>query len=253
MNLKDYEYYKDNHGVLYHGDCLELLKQMPDKSVDLVLTDPPYYKIVNEKWDNQWETEEDYYIWSEKWLKEAVRVLSQNGSFYVWNGIDRIVRYKQILDKLLIYKNLITVKTRKGFGTQKNWMFCREECLFYVKSEEYYFQPQYTKEKRAGNSDKFKSEFTRATNVWHDMRHCYKDSNKRKFHPTEKPVEMIGRILQASSNNYHTKKDLILDPFAGSGTTLRAAKDLGRKYIGVEIEERYCKIAADRLKQEVLF
>ena len=83
--------------------------------------------------------------------------------------------------------------------------------------------------------------------VW-SFSHVHYCSAEREKHPTQKPEGAIERILRASSN----EGDLVLDPFMGSGTTLRAAKDLGRKAIGIEIEERYCEIAARRCAQEVI-
>lgn len=82
--------------MIANEDCLEFLKKLPDESVNLVLIDPPYFRISSEEWDNQWETEEQYLQWCRSWTLEATRVLKQGGCFYVWGTTktDTFLRYK---------------------------------------------------------------------------------------------------------------------------------------------------------------
>lgn len=196
-------YYKDNHGVLYLGDCLEIMKELPDKSVDLVLTDPPYgigiannpfrQKFEKEDWDNS-TPRKDYF-------DEIFRISKEQ---IIWGG---------------------------------NYFDLPQSQCFYVWDK---VQPE-----------NFSSAMCEM--AWVSKQSPAKIFKQRvvsieKFHPTTKPLNLIGWCL-----NFFPEASTILDPFAGSGTTLRAAKDLGRKYIGIEISEKYCEIAAKRLGQEVLF
>ena len=77
---------------IYNGDCLEVMKDIPDESIDLIIADPPYWKVVNQKWDYQWRTREEYIEWSKKWINEVYRVLRKGGSFYLF-GYFRTLAY----------------------------------------------------------------------------------------------------------------------------------------------------------------
>lgn len=97
--------------IIYNIDCVAGMNQMIDEaSIDLIIADPPYFKVIGEKWDYLWRTEEDYLEWSEKWIAEAARVLRMGGSFYLFG-------YFRMLSRLLpICKDPITLQTRHCFG-----------------------------------------------------------------------------------------------------------------------------------------
>lgn len=125
---------------IYNNDCLEILKQLPDKSIDLILTDPPYYKIVKDKWDNQWKNITEYQEWCEILAKEFQRVLKDNGSLY-WFGDDKIIAYCQVVfDKYFnLLNNIVWHKTNalchKGTNTFRSYAPITERILFYEKFE----------------------------------------------------------------------------------------------------------------------
>jgi site-specific DNA-methyltransferase (adenine-specific) len=237
------------------GDCRKLLPYLPDNSVDLIIIDPPYV-LTNQKWD--------YEVIDEQFAAQLLRVLKPTGNLYIWCGIGEksqsLIRWFPIFQRYFQFKDLITWKKNRGIGMRKGWLYTREECMWFVKDNTQFIwnkEAQYSTEKRPWNVYKKggkmvnKSEYKRFTNVWTDINEvgfgsCPKNykSERWKFkHFTPKPIEAIERIINA-----HTKKnDLVLDCFLGSGTTAMACKNLNRKFIGIELEEEYCKIARQRL------
>lgn len=224
-------YYESNGITIYHGDCREVLPTL-DK-VDLVLTDPPYgiaYRAGRQR-DNLKGAaiagDASLEILRGAWpLIEST--LMDDRHFYVFadpamaGAVADIVQPKQHLcwDK---GDQGTMGELEAGYG--KAW----EVILYGMKGR----RPLYY----ANNGG-------RPRNI---LRFDWA-ANYDPVHPTVKPVSLLSRLVQLSSLPGET----VLDPFMGSGTTLRAAKDLGRKAIGIELEERYCEIAARRLDQEVL-
>ena len=127
---------------LYQIDVLEGLKNIPDKSQDLIIADPPYYKAINEKWDKQWKTEDEYLDWCKLWFSECVRVLKDTGSFYCYGNFDILSKQKVfIFDKQLNFRQNITLnkglKSIAGRTSDKLRMFptASEQLVFYIKQE----------------------------------------------------------------------------------------------------------------------
>ena len=126
---------------IYNADCMDILKQLPDKSVDLILTDPPYFKIKSEEWDNQWKNITEFQQWVEKLAVEFKRVLKDNGSFY-WFGDDKVIAYCQVIfDKYFnLLNNLVWHKIngmcQKGTGVYRCYAPVTERILFYDKGED---------------------------------------------------------------------------------------------------------------------
>lgn len=132
----------ENMDTIINADCMDVLKKLPDKCVDLVLTDPPYFKIVKNDWDNQWKDIFDFQNWVGEVGKEIKRVLRDNGSFY-WFGDDKIIAYCQVeLDKYFRLLNSLVWRktnflTRKGTESVfQSYAPISERCLFYDKGEE---------------------------------------------------------------------------------------------------------------------
>jgi DNA modification methylase len=130
--------------VYENKDCLEFLKTVKDDSVDLVLTDPPYFEIVKNEWDNQWESEKEYLDWCRQWTAECVRVLKPGKCLYVWGTTktDTFLRYK--LDVLnsydeLYYQNWIIWSYDWGGRTKKTFPRKHEDLLMYSKGKEFDF------------------------------------------------------------------------------------------------------------------
>ncbi len=211
----------NNDITIVNADCLEYMKTLPDKSVDLVLTDPPYG--LDFHYDTYIDTEENLDLLINRFMPEALRIGNRVAVFsgvhniqkypksdwilaWVWNTTGSYGKYGfNQWQPILMYGDDI-----KGFGSVNN----------VIKSDVFAFSGMGS----AGYS-------------------------KDKEHPCGKPFNVMLKAVARLSNEH----DTILDPFMGSGTTLVAAKQLGRKAIGVEISEKYCETAKSRLSQDLLF
>jgi len=292
---------------IYNMDCLEGLKLIPDNSVDLIITDPPYN--IGKDFEND-NLDKDYFLeWSESWIKELVRVLKWGGSIYITLGWHYVAETKIIFNKYenVRLKNWIIWYRQDGWKSDKGFAHSHEHILFFIKdnmSKERLLQfrswmNKYRIEKNLSLSDinkklgwatsgggcssgylgdkkdmqipspyHFKQlkdllgfdnsyddlireekyiKFNK-TDVCDDVWLNPKSEKKRLGHPTQKPIKLFKRIVEAGSK----KGDLVLDIFMGSGTTATACKQLGRNFIGFEISKEYCDIANKRLNQEIL-
>lgn len=224
------------------------MAKMPDECVDLAVVDPPF--------------DLGYWEWVEGWLETIKRLLKPAASIYVFCGIgeksDSLSRILPIVKELFVFKNLITWKKQQGYGTQRNWMYVREEIVFAVNGPNHIFHPQYTKEIRhkygfrvdsgelARNYSK--SIYKRASNVWTDIKQLsgpFKKTEWLDVCVAQKPEALIERIISASSD----KDGLVFDPFMGTGTTAVAALKLGRHFYGCDINPEYVKLANERVEK----
>ena len=208
-------YYDDGKGiVIYHGDCREIMPQLP--KVDLVLTDPPYGMDYQSNRRVDWQRFDK--IQNDAELPLWIFELKPSVALMVWCRWDNLKEIPQPKSFIVWDKgNHSMGDLQHEFGRQ--W-----EGIAFYPGEHHSFV------KRPADVIRFN-----------------RMSPSNLVHPNEKPVGVILPLLLCHPEG------LILDPFMGSGTTLRAAKDLGRHAIGIELEEKYCEIAAKRLAQEVLF
>jgi len=208
------------------ADCLEFMKDIPDKSVDLVITDPPYGVLEYQDWDKI-----ELKSFTKCWWSEIKRIVKKDSSIYIFWSQKFISLGFRIFkpNRMLIWHHPNLAKpTKKMFL----WTY---DPIFYIKQGKPVFQPSFA---GSENVDVFK--FPKPQNNW--------IGDNAKYHPTSKPVNLIKNFIKISSN----PNDIILDPFLGSGTTAVAAKQLGRNFIGIEISPKYCEIARERLRQEIL-
>lgn len=243
--------------------------------VDLFFCDPPYFRLNNE-WDKQWKTEEEYYNWVRVWVGLMFDQLKLTGTAYVCIQWNRSYKFHEIfLDAGFLIKNRITWKREKGRGAKSNWKSVSEDIFFLTKSKNYTFnvnEVMIKKEIIAPYKNKDgtpkgwffddkgnKVRYTYPSNVWMDSVPFWSSKEVRSYaktkrtpnnlyqkHSTQKPLSLVKRCILASSN----ENDLICDYFLGSGTTAVACNQLNRKFIGFEIIEEYINITKLRLENE---
>jgi len=238
---------------LKNTDCLDYLKSLPDESVDMVCVDPPYFKIVKNDWDNQWKTEKEYLEWCKAWTEESFRVLKPGRCFYVWGTTktDTFLKYKlDVLNNIdeAYYKNWIIWHYDWGGRTKKTFARKHEDLLMYSKGKDFLFNaddvriPYKVKKnvrKGAVNNPLGKI----PTDVWMKNNHTT-SKEYAGWHPTQKPVAILERIIKANTN----PGDVVLDFFSGSGSTMIAAAKCGRSFAGCELDDDYYEKSVERFK-----
>ena len=235
--------------TIHVGDCCEVLASLPRESVDLVLTDPPYNIGIDYGSGKKADLRDDYDIWCGRWINWCYRALKPHGSIWVISGqehgadIDIAMRNCD-----LVVRNRIT--WHETFGVQCQRKFARtSRPIYYAVKDEKNFtfnreavtvpsdrQTKYG-DRRAAPGGKVMGD------VWQINRVCGTFKERVKGVPTQLPSELVARIVGVSSN----PGDVVLDPFAGSGTTLAVAKQMGRKATGIELNPEYAEIARKRV------
>lgn len=239
------------------GDCLKVLPKLPDKSADLIFADPPYnlqlkkelYRPnmtrvagVDDAWD-KFSSFAEYDKFCEAWLGECRRLLTDNGTIWVIGTYHNIGRLARLLQDLGFWlQNDVLWHKSNPMPNFRGVRFTNAtETLLWAKKNEKgraVFNHQTMKKENGGKQ---------MTNVWHfplcGGKERLRDSNGDKLHSTQKPLALLRRVILASSK----PGDVVLDPFLGSGTTVAAARQLGRIGVGIEREKKYIKIAAPRI------
>ena len=255
--------------TLYHGDNLAILREMPDESVDLICTDPPFntgkdWGAFNDKWEGGLK---GYLKFMEPRCVEMRRVLKDTGSLYLHCDPTASHYLKVMLDGVFgikQFRNEIVWSYRKWVSKQRNYQKSHNLILFYTKTPEYIWNQLYEPKSpkstlykqhrvinpRTGkrNSIANKNVITKDTmirNVF-DISVVAGTAKERLGYPTQKPVALYQRMIKASSNQH----DTVLDPFAGSGTTLDAAQSLGRHWIGIDIGDTAIETIIDRMRNQ---
>ena len=241
---------------IIQGDSIEVLREIPDKSVDMIFADPPYnLQLEGELWrpnqtkvdavDDEWDkfaSFDEYDNFSKQWLQECWRILKDDGTIWVIGSYHNIFRLGKIIQDIgfWILNDVIWIKTNPmpNFkGTRFN--NAHETLIWASKNKDSKYTFHY-KSMRAFNDD------LQLRSDWY-IPICNGAErikiNGEKAHPTQKPEALLYRIIVSTSN----PGDIILDPFFGSGTTGAISKKLGRKYIGIEKEDIYIKIANERI------
>jgi modification methylase len=248
--------------VILRGDCIEVLKGLPDKSVDMVFADPPYnlqlggdllrpdnskVDAVDDDWD-KFDSFAAYDAFTRAWLGECRRVLKDEGSLWVIGSYHNIFRLGAAMQDLGFWVlNDIIWRKSNPMPNFKGTRFtnAHETLIWAAKSRE---QKRYTfnyDALKAFNEDtQMRSDWTLALCTGGER---LKDENGDKAHPTQKPEALLHRVLLSASR----VGDVVLDPFFGTGTTGAAAKRLGRHFIGIERDETYAKLAEKRIKSVI--
>lgn len=283
------------------GDCIAELKKTRSESVDLIIADPPYWKVIGERWDYEWRTEDDYVQWSFSWLTEASRVLRKGGTFYLFGYFRTLALLVSYLPKMelelrqqiLLDKGMRAVS---GRATKNYKIFpnVTESILFIVKDSKPFIKKLLKdRQKELGLSAKeinerlgVKSngggmwsiysgdnvcEQVPTEELWNKLKEIlklnieYKEISQtfnpqmgitdvwrdidfyseNRYHPTQKPIKLIKRLMEASSN----QNDIVLDPFGGSGVTALVASMLSRQFIIIEKDKKFYDIIVKRMDE----
>lgn len=288
--------------IIHNIDCIDGLRKIPDKSVDLVIADPPYFKVISHKWDYQWRTEAEYFSWCQEWLKQIERILRLGGSFYLFGYFRTLAYLVPSIENLgLVLRQQIIVdkgiKAVSGRATKNYKMFpnVTESILFFIK-DPIPFSRRFLKQRQEdlgltaksinealgvkSNGGGMWSIYTGKniceqlptkenweklsqilefdldydsiaitfnaqmgyTDVWADI-DFYEE---KRIHPTQKPLKLIDRLVLASSN----PRDLVVDPFMGSGATAISCINNNRNYLGFEIDEEYYNKSLTRITHQ---
>jgi modification methylase len=248
--------------TVIQGDCLEALKSLPDKSVDLVFADPPYnlqlggellrpdnskVDAVDDEWD-RFDSFEAYDDFTRAWLVECRRVLKDDGAIWVIGSYHNIYRVGAALQDLGFWiLNDIVWRKSNPMPNFKGTRFtnAHETLIWAAKgrgTRRYTFN--YDAMKMANDELQMRSDWTLALCTGDER---LKDPTGAKAHPTQKPEALLHRVILSSTK----PGDVILDPFFGTGTTGAAARRLGRRYVGIEREASYVALAEERISKIV--
>ncbi len=259
LNIMDMPYKLKSEGDIINGDCFEILPLLPDAFVDLLIVDPPY-NLSKDYGSTQFRkmNAEDYADFTRRWIAAAAHTLKPTATIYVCCDWQTSMIIGSILASEYIVRNRITWQREKGRGANANWKNCSEDIWFATVSNDYVFnvdavkvrrkviapyrengKPKDWVENRGGN---FRDTFP--SNIWDDITIPYWSMPENTDHPTQKPEKLMAKLILASSN----EGDVVLDPFAGSGTSAVVAKKLKRRYVGIEVNREYCAWAQKRLE-----
>jgi len=242
------------------GDSFSLLGDLPERSFDLLVADPPYNltkKFGSESFKRS--ALEDYERWLESWLRLCVPLLKDTASVYICGDWRSSAAIQNAGSRHFKLRNRITWEREKGRGARSNWKNAAEDIWFFTVSDEYIFNLDAVKQRRRviapyressgkpkdwNETDDGNFRDTHPSNIWTDISVPFWSMPENTDHPTQKPEKLLAKIILASTN----ENDLILDPFAGSGTTAVVAKKLGRRFVAIESDENYCLLALKRLE-----
>ncbi len=234
------------------GDCIKILGKISEPFADLIFADPPFN--IGYKYDKYHDNvgKDKYIGWTKEWMAACKKVLKPNGSFYIAIGDDYAANVKIIADELgLVMRNWII--WHYTFGQQMKNKFARSHThiFYFVNNSQHFTFNDYAvrvpsdrqliyDDKRANPEGKMPDD------VWDSYsRVCGTFRERTGWHPCQMPEQLLMRIIAVSSN----LSDCVLDPFAGSGTTAAAAKQLDRNYVCIEISKEYAKKAKERMQK----
>ncbi|MCL2319610.1 MAG: site-specific DNA-methyltransferase [Treponema sp.] len=253
-------YFKSKYAVIFNEDCLEILNSIPENSIDMIFADPPYMlsndgftcqngKMVNVnkgKWDRSNGFEEDT-IFHNEWISACRRILKPEGTIWISGTYHSIYQCGYLLQKnnYHILNDISWFKPNASPNLSCRFFTASHETILWARKEKKAKHIFNYNEMKNGifPEDKLKKENTQMRSVWSipTPKNVEKEYGK---HPTQKPLDLLKRIVLASTN----ENSIILDPFCGSGTTGVACRGLNKRFfIGIEIDKNYCELAKKRL------
>ncbi|MDR1290037.1 MAG: site-specific DNA-methyltransferase [Planctomycetaceae bacterium] len=228
------------------GDSISEMKKFPSESIDLIIADPPYN--LGKEYGNLSDCKEfaDYLNFTRQWTNECKRVLTSNGTMYVFVGFRMISYVYQILEQELKmnFVNWICWHYTQGIGKTKGFSPRHDDILMFTKSRDYYFNLDAVRVPQKYYRSINNMRGANPGDVW-EFSHVHYCNENRQQHPTQKPEGLIERMILASS----CCNGVILDPFAGSGTTPRVCQQTGRNCTAIEINPQYVTMIEQRLEK----
>ncbi len=251
------------------GDCLDILPTLPDGSVDLLFADPPFnigygYDLYHDR-----RSKSEYRDWTRAWLEQARRLLAPSASLFFAIGDEFAAEIKLLLDELgLTLRNWIIWHYTFGVSCTRKFNRSHAHIFYYVVDPRQFTfhadairvpsarQTTYA-DRRANPRGKLPDDtwvlrpqhqaeaFRDSSDTWYEARVCGTFRERTGQHPCQMPEAVLERIIGVASS----PGDLILDPFAGSGTTLVVARRLQRRFLGIELSPSYCQAISERLRQ----
>jgi len=241
---------------IIQGDCLELMKNIPDSSVDITFADPPFN--LGKKYNGYRDNKEfhAYLDWCRRWIYEMVRITKPTGSIFVHNIPKWLTYYASFLNEVAYFKHWIAWDAPTA-PMGKSLQPAHYGILYYAKElkETKFYEIRYP-HKRCRNCNYLLKDYggkkaglhpfgPLVSDVWTDI-HRIKHNKYRDEHPCQLPIHLLERIILMSTD----ENDIVLDPFVGTGTTVIAAKRLGRRFIGIDIDDKYVHITKNKLLKE---
>jgi len=257
-------YYEHTNGKLWLGDSLKWLKKIPANSIDLVFADPPY-NIKKAEWDN-FETQSKYVEWSLLWIEEAARILKPEGTLYICGFSEILADLKAPSMKFFKSCRWIVWHYKNKANLGNDWGRSHESILHLRKTKNFTFNIDSIRIPYSEHTLRYPTHPQAETSQYNNGKkdnHIWEPNpngakpkdvieipttcngmHEKTQHPTQKPEELLRKIILVSSN----EGDTILDPFTGSGTTQVCAEQLKRKWMGCDISSNYLDWAVDRIE-----
>jgi len=241
---------------IIQGDCLEFMKNIPDSSVDITFADPPFN--LGKKYNGYRDNKEfhAYLDWCRRWIYEMVRITKPTGSIFVHNIPKWLTYYASFLNEVAYFKHWIAWDAPTA-PMGKSLQPAHYGILYYAKDikKNKFYEIRYP-HKRCRKCNYLLKDYggkkaglhpfgPLVSDVWTDI-HRIKHNKYRDEHPCQLPIHLLERIILMSTD----ENDIVLDPFVGTGTTFIAAKRLGRRFVGIDIDEKYVNITKGKLSKE---
>lgn len=257
-------FYSHPHGKIWLGDSIDWLRSLESSSVDLVFADPPY-NINKAEWDT-FESQQEYVAWSVRWIEQAGRVLKPEGTLYVCGFSEILADLRLPASRFFKGCRWLIWHYKNKANLGDDWGRSHESILHFRKGREFTFNVDDVRIPYGEHTLKYPahpqaetSQYGKAANkdrVWHPHPRGAKPKDvleipttcngmhEKTPHPTQKPEELLRKIILASSK----PEDLVIDPFLGSGTTAVVAEQLKRRWKGCDLSAKYCDWAVGRIE-----
>jgi len=257
-------FYKHLNGELWQGNSIEWMKSIASESIDLIFADPPY-NIKKADWDT-FESQEEYIKWSIKWIEQASRILKPTGSLYICGFSEILADIKHPASKYFKSCRWIVWHYKNKANLGNDWGRSHESILHFRKTKDFKLNIDYIRIPYSEHTLKYPSHPQAETSQYGNGKndnHIWEPNplgakpkdvmeipttcngmHEKTPHPTQKPEELLRKIILASSNI----GDTILDPFCGSGTTPVCSEQLQRKWLACDLSSEYLDWAINRLE-----